>query len=118
MTRTASLINPGPAVTPASNPHRAGSPNTQQSGENPMVGTIPAPARATVDAVRTRLGGQSYRFLTATKRGLAVNIDALTELVAEIVTEHTVDLAERCAVAHDVIYDLERELRTHQGGAR
>lgn len=33
-------FNPGPVVTPASNPHRVGSPNhLQGSGEDPMVGT-------------------------------------------------------------------------------
>jgi hypothetical protein len=40
-------FNPGPVVTPASNPHRVGSPNhLQGSGEAPMVGTSYVPGYA------------------------------------------------------------------------
>ena len=40
-------FNPGPVVTPASNPHRVGSPNhLQGSGEAPMVGTSYIPGYA------------------------------------------------------------------------
>jgi hypothetical protein len=59
-----------------------------------MVGTTHtqghAPDRVTVDAVRTRLNGQAFRFLTVTQSGkLTVHMDDLATLIAEIVTEHT-----------------------------
>jgi hypothetical protein len=84
------LIDPDPVVTPASNPHRVGAPSHHHisgSGENPMVGSHHNPDRATVEAVRALLSGQTYRFVSATRRGLAVSMDNLAVLVAEIVTE-------------------------------
>ena len=76
-----------------------------------MVGTHTTPRQAadpvTVQAVRTRLNGQSHRFVTAGKRGLSVHIDALAVLVAEIVTELTDHVvAERDALAEDMAWDL------------
>lgn len=100
-----------PGAHSAKNARQAGAPNTQQSGENIMVGTHTtqghAPDRVTVDAVRTRLNGQGHRFLTATKAGLTVNMDDLAELLAEIVTEYTDHVvAERDALAEDPAWEL------------
>lgn len=52
-----------------------------------MVGSHHNPDRATVEAVRILLNGQAYRFVSATRGGLAVSMDNLAVLVAEIVTE-------------------------------
>jgi hypothetical protein len=87
-----------PSAHSAKNARQAGAPNTQQSGENLMVGTHTtqghAPDRVTVDAVRTRLNGQAFRFLTVSRSGkLTVHMDDLATLIAEIVTEHTTDQA-------------------------
>ncbi|MCT2587777.1 hypothetical protein [Actinophytocola gossypii] len=103
-----SLNNPGPAVTtPGSNSRRAGAPN-------PMVGvnTIPdtVPDRVTVEFVRTRLSGQTHRFMTASRSGLAVHVGALTDLVTEIVTEHTAEhtagLRAELDAANDAVVEL------------
>ena len=49
-------FNPGPVVTPASNPHRVGSPNhLQGSGEDPMVGTSYMPGHAPDRRAQRRL---------------------------------------------------------------
>jgi hypothetical protein len=66
-----------------------------------MVGSNTVPDAATVAAVRTRLNGQSHRFLTVDDRGrLTVRIDRLADLIAEIVTEYTEHvIGERDALA-------------------
>jgi hypothetical protein len=83
-----------PDAHPAKNVRRAGAPNTQLSGEIPMVGTHHTaghvPDLVTVDAVRTRLNGQAHRFVTVTRSGqFAVHMDDLAMLIAEIVTDIT-----------------------------
>jgi hypothetical protein len=117
--RAALPINPGPAATPGSNDRRVGAPNHHQnsrettgSGETIMVGTIhpPAPAAdaATVTCVRDRLTGEMYRFVTAGREGVvAVHVDDLAEVVAEIIADYTDHLvAERDAFAEDLAHEL------------
>src|SRR3954471_9352576 len=84
----------------AKNARQTGAPNhLQGSGENPMVGVTTTPDAGMVSAVRDRLGGQTYRFLSADHRGLSVNLAALADLIAEIVTEYTEHvIAERDAL--------------------
>jgi hypothetical protein len=83
-----------------------------------MVGTKTLPDMATVDVVRTRINGQSYRFVTAGKRGLSVHIDALAVLVAEIVTEVTDHVvAERDALAEDLAWELNASRANAAGAA-
>jgi hypothetical protein len=73
---------------------------------------------ATVDAVRARLAGQTHRFLTAGRGGLAVHMTALTELVAEIVTDYTDHLVtERDALAEDLAWELNAVLTGTERGA-
>ena len=104
-----------PDAHSAKNARQVGAPNTQQSGENPMVGTHATtdhvPDRVTVEAVRARLNGQSYRFITAGKGGLLVHIADLAVLVAGIVTELTDQVtAERDALAEDLAWELNAAL--------
>ena len=99
------LINPGPAVNPAKNPHRVGAPNhLQASGEDPMVGSTTHPGETTADALRALLGGQTHRFITAGPGGFTVHMAGLADVVAEIVTDHVA--AEREALTEDVAWNL------------
>jgi hypothetical protein len=105
MTAGPSLINPGPAVNPAKNPHRVGAPNhLQASGEDPMVGSTTHPGETTVDALRALLGGQTHRFITVGPGGLTVHMAGLVDVVAEIVTDQVA--AEREALAEDMAWNL------------
>ena len=75
-----------------------------------MVGTTQKPGYVlaeTVNFVRTRLAGQTHRYLTAGRAGLAVHIAELAVLVAEIVTEYAEQVeAERDALVEDLAWDL------------
>ena len=93
--------------------------------ENPIVETEPTHDAVMHDAamyaaVRTRLAGQTHRFLTAGRGGLAVHVGELAVLVAEIageiVAEYTDHLiAERDALAEDLAWQLNA---THAGTER
>jgi hypothetical protein len=88
-----------------------------------MVGTHATPDhttdRVTVEAVRARLNGQSYRFVTAGKRGLSVHIADLAVLVAEIVTELTDQVtAERDALAEDLAWELNATRNGREASAK
>lgn len=77
-----------------------------------MVGTIhpadPPADAATVTCVRDRLTGEMYRFVTAGREGVvAVHVDDLAEVVAEIIADYTDHLvAERDALAEDLAHEL------------
>jgi hypothetical protein len=92
-TSTLSLFT-RPGVTSAKNRRRVGAPNTQLSGETPMVGTIPPADDSATTLIRTRLDGQTHRFVTVDHRDrcLRINLAALAEVIAEIVTEDTAAL--------------------------
>lgn len=120
MTIPRSVINPGPVdEIRQDNAHRVGAPNhLHTSGENPMVETELAHDAAMYAAVRTRLAGQTYRFLTAGRGGLTVHVDELAVLVAEIVAEYTDHLtAERDALAEDLAWELNATRTGTERGA-
>ena len=79
-----------------------------------MVGTTQMPgyvSAETVNFVRTRLSGQTHRYLTAGRAGLSVHVGNLTDLVAEIVTEYAEHVeAERDALVEDLAWDLNAAL--------
>lgn len=86
-----------------------------------MVGTHHtqghAPDRVTVEAVRRRLNGQTYRFVTVTQSGqLMVHMDDLATLIAEIVTDITLDLQAELTLALDSIDELARDVDTAVAG--
>lgn len=100
------------------NARQTGAPNHHQntgSGEAPMVGTTQSPGYVpaeTVTFVRDRLSGQTHRYVSVTGRGLAVRVEDLAELVAEIVTEYAALVeAERDALVEDLAWDLNAARR-------
>lgn len=83
----------------AKNARQAGAPNTQPSGENPMVGTVPTVDASTVTEIQERLYQCAERFVQADHASGAVRVyfRPLAALVAEIVADWT--RAERAARA-------------------
>lgn len=75
-----------------------------------MVGTTQQPgyvSAETVNFVRTRLSGQTHRYLTAGRAGLSVHVEELAVLVAEIATEYAEQVeAERDELVEDLAWDL------------
>lgn len=73
-------------------------------GTPQTTGYIPA---GTVKFVRDRLSGQTHRYVTVSGRGMAVHVEKLAALVAEIVTEYAEHVeAERDALVEDLAWDL------------
>lgn len=93
---------PGSEITrpgghPAKNSHRAGAPNTQQSGETLMVGTSDPAHTVAVREIQELLYSNAERFVEAdhASGAVLVRFPALADLVAELVARPR---AERAAL--------------------
>ena len=84
-------------------------------GNNPTP--RPGPDGPLVTWVFERIIPQAHRFLSVDDRGaLTAGLDRLAVLVAELISEHTADLASQLATAEGFIEQLECERRAVQGG--